>query len=181
MRRVTALIGGLFVVGSLPACGSDSDEAVETEAPAPDASDVSDQPANTVEDGLDLTVDVVFPDPYPESLPPGPFSASGAAVDAGWFCADGTFTQLSYELGEEYGVELWTMLLDCADLDGSITLSVKGQGEGTPTDWHSDITWTVVDPTGSMAGASGSGGGVSECVDMECREQYVGSLLIESA
>ncbi len=181
MRRTAALIGGLFVVGSLAACGSDSDESVETETTAPVASDVSEPPVSTADDGLDLTVEFVVPEPVPVNAT-GPFTASGSAVDAGWFCADGTYTELSYQpVQAQYGAEVSTMLLDCTDLDGSVTLSIEGQGRDTSTGWYVDVTWTVVDPDGSLAGATGSGDGSYDCDATECLGQYVGRLLVEQA
>lgn len=135
----------------------------------------------SVEDGLGLTVELEIPDPAPD-VPTGPFRAAGTAVDAGWFCAEGTYTQLSYaELDPDNAIETWEMKLDCGDSEGSITVKVESQGQPIPDGWQSDNEWTVSDSGGDLAGATGVGDGFSECMESICLDLYEGRLLIPSA
>jgi hypothetical protein len=148
------------------------EEYVEVEVP-------EHEPApGSVEDGLALTVRLEIPDPPPE-VPTGSFQAVGTAVEAGWFCAEGTYTQLSYT--PSLTTESWEMQLDCGENAGSITLTVEADGQPIPGGWYSDNEWTVSDSSADLAGATGVGGGFSECKDSTCLDQYEGRLLIPSA
>lgn len=135
----------------------------------------------SVEDGLAFVVELEIPDPAP-SVPTGSFQAIGTAVEAGWLCAEGTYTQLSYaELDPANAIETWEMQLDCGVSAGSITVTVESQGQPIPEGWYSDNEWTITDSSGDLVGATGIGGGFSECQGSICLDLYEGRLLISSA
>lgn len=92
----------------------------------------------------------------------GTFEATGAAVDSGLLCADGTVLDIGsvvggYQSGQKVQV-LSRKELTCSD--GSGTLFVKTQihvvfGGDEP------FTWVVQGGTGDYAGVRGSGSGVT--------------------
>lgn len=132
----------------------------------------------SVDDGLAFSVQLEIPEPAPE-VPSGTFQAVGTSVEAGWFCAEGTYTQLSFT--PSLTIETWEMRLDCGESLGFMTLTVEADGEPIPGGWYSDVQWMVTDSSGALAGATGVGGGFSECKESSCLDRYEGRLLIPSA
>lgn len=130
-------------------------------------------PAPAGAKGAPLTVTIVAP--LDLNTGTGPFTASGAAVEAGVVCASGTFENVFTMVsgGSPAGVNFQVVhRFTCADSSGTFALKLQVR-----LDQRGDIfQWQVVGGTDAYAGLIGNGSGVGVADGDMITDTYVGQM-----
>lgn len=86
----------------------------------------------------------------------GLFTATGSAVDTGFFCPNGSMLGLSEQ--REDGSGEWEHTVFCRDRSGRMTLGIsQRQSSGPNPEYRFSGTWKVIDGSGAYDSATGAG------------------------